>query len=233
MLSQGSLFVRSESIFDVNNTEWAAASSQTVRENAVVREDDNDCQSHSHLYADDVVEIIDVRISETSVSGMLTTGGWILMGVLTQTSQKDDANIPYFLHYNDTHVADTIGVDLGQTRLEFLPYCQILRTNITAVSRIVDKIMTVKSDQQSESIMEDDKFRVRLTLKLPFRPGGLMTGELERKFTCGSKQNSGQEAHSDVAIRPGRGSDEQHPADFRPPQEASRKIRGLSQVHQD
>ena len=98
---------------------------ETVRENALVREDANDCQQHSHLYADDVVEIIDVRISETSVSGLLSAGGWIPMGVLTQTSQRDDANIPYFLQYNETHIADTIGVDLGQTRLEFLPYCQI------------------------------------------------------------------------------------------------------------
>ena len=142
--------MRGETLFDANNTCWAAASSHTARENEDVREDDNDWQPRSHLHADDVVEIMEARISETSVSGLLATGGWIIMGVLTQTSQRDDATIPNFLYHNDTHIADTIGVNLGQTRLEFLPYCQILRTNTTAVRRIIDKIMTIRMDPPND-----------------------------------------------------------------------------------
>ena len=104
------------------------------------------------------------------------------MGILTQTSQRDGATIPNFLHHNDIHIADTIGVDLGQTRFEFLPYCQILRTNVTEVKRIIDKIMVIKMDSPSDSMIDDNAFRVLLTLKEPFRPGGVMPQELERKL---------------------------------------------------
>ena len=149
--SQGSLFVRGESLFHENNVEWTANNTETVRENALTREDDEDCQSHSHLHADDVVEIVDVRICETVVCGMLSVGGWIPMGVITETSQKDDSSIPNFLHYDDTHIANAVSVDLGQTRLEFLPYCQVLRTNTAAVDRVTERIMKISTGPRSTS----------------------------------------------------------------------------------
>ena len=105
-----------------------------------------------------------------------------------------------------------------------LSFCRTARYSgrtRAAVDRITAKIMTIKSDQQRESIMEEDKFGMSLTLKQPFRPGGLMTSDLEKRLACGSKQNSSKEAHSDVAIRSSRSSDEQHTANLRPSEEDS------------
>ena len=223
-LSQGSLFVRGESLFRRNNNVgWTANISETVRENALTREDDDDCQSHSHLHADDVVEIVDVRICETSrVLECCQQGDGSRWVSITETSQKDDSSIPNFLHYDDTHIAETPLASTWDKHVSsFCHTARCSRTNTAAVDRVTERIMTIKY-RSTKSTLEDDDFGSAPVAESAVSSRGTQwLSALERKMHAARNKNSAKKRTSDVAVRPCRSCNEQYSADFGAPREAA------------